>query len=110
MTLGVVPRWAETGYGYLELGEPGRGRRQGVRAGAALRREARRRRTPRASCASGDYLWNAGIFVFRGTTLLDVVARLAAGAGARAGGDRRRAATACASSTPASPPTRSTTR
>ena len=34
--------------------------------------------------ASGDYLWNAGIFVFRGATFLDSLARLAARPGARA--------------------------
>jgi mannose-1-phosphate guanylyltransferase len=77
MTLGVTPRWAETGYGYLELGEP---------AGApgesgALRRLRRFVEKPTLENAerfvrSGDYLWNAGIFVFRGTTFLDVLARL----------------------------------
>ncbi len=73
MTLGVVPRWAETGYGYLELtaGEDAAGARQVARfvekpdAGNAAR-----------FLASGLHLWNAGIFVFRGTTLLDHIARL----------------------------------
>ena len=41
--------------------------------------------------AGGNHLWNAGIFVFRGSTLLDVVARLEPELRARAGGDRRRA-------------------
>ena len=40
----------------------------------ALRREAHRPRTPQRFLASGNYLWNAGIFVFRGSTLLDLVA------------------------------------
>jgi mannose-1-phosphate guanylyltransferase len=76
MTLGVVPRWAETGYGYLELepasednGEDG------------VRRVRRFVEKPSAENAerflrSGNYLWNAGIFLFRGSTLLDIVARL----------------------------------
>jgi len=68
VALGVVPRWAETGFGYLELG--------GSVAGAAGLREVVRfrekpdRATAEAFVASGNHLWNAGIFVFRGTTLL----------------------------------------
>jgi mannose-1-phosphate guanylyltransferase len=73
MTLGVVPRWAETGYGYLEL-EAGEGEDE-------VRRVRRFVEKPSAENAerfvrSGNYLWNAGIFLFRGSTLLDVVARL----------------------------------
>jgi len=73
MTLGVTPRWAETGYGYLEL-EPGAGL-EGVRR---VRRFVEKPTPENAArfVASGDYLWNAGIFVFRGTTFLDVLARL----------------------------------
>jgi len=74
MTLGVVPRWAETGYGYLELGEPV-GEVAGVRR---VRRFVEKPDAPRAAgfLASGGYLWNAGIFVFRGATLLGHLARL----------------------------------
>ncbi|HEX4959581.1 MAG TPA: mannose-1-phosphate guanylyltransferase [Thermoanaerobaculia bacterium] len=73
MTLGVKPYRAETGYGYLELA-PG--------AGAEGVRQVRRfveKPTPENAVrfvASGDYLWNAGIFVFRGATFLEVLARL----------------------------------
>jgi mannose-1-phosphate guanylyltransferase len=80
MTLGVVPRWAETGYGYLELEpelEPGAGRNDD----SGVRRVRRFVEKPSAEnaerfLASGNYLWNAGIFLFRGSTLLDIVARL----------------------------------
>jgi mannose-1-phosphate guanylyltransferase len=88
MTLGVVPRWAETGYGYLEL-EPGADGSSlsdiagvaGVAGMAGVRRVARFVEKPDAAkavtfLASGLHLWNAGIFVFRGTTLLDHIARL----------------------------------
>lgn len=73
MTLGVTPRWAETGYGYLEL-EPGTGP-------DAVRRVRRFVEKPDPETAerffrSGDYLWNAGIFLFRGSTLLDILGRL----------------------------------
>ena len=73
MTLGVVPRWAETGYGYLEL-EPDAGE-DGVRR---VRRFVEKPSAENAErfLASGNYLWNAGIFLFRGSTLLDIVARL----------------------------------
>lgn len=73
MTLGVVPRWAETGYGYLEL-EPEAGP-EGVRR---VRRFVEKPTPENAArfLAAGNYLWNAGIFVFRGSTLLDIVARL----------------------------------
>jgi mannose-1-phosphate guanylyltransferase len=73
MTLGVTPRWAETGYGYLEL-EPGAGLE-----GARRVRRFVEKPTPENAARfvdSGDYLWNAGIFVFRGATFLDVLARL----------------------------------
>jgi mannose-1-phosphate guanylyltransferase len=73
MTLGVTPRRAETGYGYLELA-PGAGL-DGVRR---VRRFVEKPTPENAArfVASGDYLWNAGIFVFRGATFLEVLARL----------------------------------
>ncbi|HEY4588581.1 MAG TPA: mannose-1-phosphate guanylyltransferase [Thermoanaerobaculia bacterium] len=79
MTLGVVPRWAETGYGYLELEPPSEDTEGTGEDG--VRRVRRFVEKPSAENAerfvrSGNYLWNAGIFLFRGTTLLDVVARL----------------------------------
>ncbi|HSG38648.1 MAG TPA: sugar phosphate nucleotidyltransferase [Thermoanaerobaculia bacterium] len=73
LTLGVVPHRPETGYGYLEL-EPGE-------AGDGIRQVRRFVEKPSAENAarfveSGHYLWNAGIFVFRGTTFLDILARV----------------------------------
>jgi len=72
MTLGVTPRWPETGYGYLELEE--RAEEEGVRR---VRRFVEKPDLAAAEryVASGNHLWNAGIFLFRGTTLLDVLAR-----------------------------------
>ncbi len=72
LTLGVVPRWPETGYGYLRLG-----RMLDERTG--LRRVSRFTEKPDARTAkrfvkSGNYLWNAGIFAFRGARLLELVA------------------------------------
>jgi mannose-1-phosphate guanylyltransferase len=72
MTLGVTPRWAETGYGYLEL-DPDE-------EAGGVRRVRRFVEKPSAEDAerylrSGRHLWNAGIFVFRGSTLLELLGR-----------------------------------
>jgi mannose-1-phosphate guanylyltransferase len=86
MALGVTPRWAETGYGYLELedlegGEPGAAGAPGASASPAAPRRVRRFvEKPGAEDAaryvtSGRHLWNAGIFVFRGERLLELLAR-----------------------------------
>jgi mannose-1-phosphate guanylyltransferase len=73
MALGVVPHRPETGYGYLEL-EP-QPEPDGVRR---VRRFVEKPSAEAATrfVASGNYLWNAGIFVFRGSTLLGILERL----------------------------------
>ncbi len=73
IALGVVPRWAETGYGYLEL-EP----ESGPDGARRVRRFVEKPSAENAArfVAAGSYLWNAGIFVFRGTTLLGLLERL----------------------------------
>lgn len=92
VALGVRPRWAETGFGYLELGAPVDGA-DDLRAVARFR-EKPDRATAEAFVASGRHLWNAGIFVFRGSTLLAELARhapaLAAGLAAMAREPARR--------------------
>jgi mannose-1-phosphate guanylyltransferase len=75
MTLGVVPRWAETGYGYLELAAEAAPEPGAVRGVARFVEKPGPENAARF-LAGGSHLWNAGIFVFRGSTLLDVVARL----------------------------------
>jgi mannose-1-phosphate guanylyltransferase len=74
MTLGVPPTRAETGYGYLELGEV-------LDSSTGLRQVKRFTEKPDPGTAeefysSGNYLWNAGIFVFPGDVLLQRVAEL----------------------------------
>ncbi len=75
VALGVAPTRPETGYGYLQLGKPV--------PGFPRLREVRRfvekpnRRTAQRYLRSGDYRWNAGIFVWRAATLLSEVARWA---------------------------------
>jgi mannose-1-phosphate guanylyltransferase len=69
LTLGVVPSRPETGYGYLELREA----RAAQGAAFMLKAFVEKPERTRAEdfVASGRYLWNAGIFVFRPQTLLD---------------------------------------
>lgn len=67
VTLGVVPTRPDTGYGYIEVepGPPG--------AARAVRRfvEKPDAETAARFVKSGSYLWNAGIFVFKPSVLLE---------------------------------------
>ncbi len=69
VALGVTPRWPETGYGYLDLGE--------VLAHDIGLREVRCFTekpdgvTAKRFFEGGNHLWNAGIFVFLGDVLLE---------------------------------------
>lgn len=71
ITVGIVPTRAETGYGYLKLGGP---------VADELREVAAFVEKPNAETASlylesGEYLWNAGIFVTKARRLLDEIRR-----------------------------------
>ncbi len=67
VTLGIKPTRPETGYGYIRVGEPFTGTARRVQAFV----EKPNGQTAMAYFASGDYLWNAGIFVFRADVMLD---------------------------------------
>jgi len=67
MTIGITPSRPETGYGYLECGEP---------LGATSQQVLAFREKPSRDVAieyvkSGRYLWNAGMFVWRADVFLD---------------------------------------
>ena len=72
MTVGVRPTHPETGYGYLQCGRA---------TGTGEVREVMRfkeKPSPEVAVdylASGEYLWNAGIFVWRVATFLSELAR-----------------------------------
>lgn len=71
MTLGVQPTRPDTGYGYLELGpliEPETGLRQVVQY-----KEKPDQATADRFVESGDYLWNAGMFLCRAGRLLELL-------------------------------------
>lgn len=72
VTFGVVPRRAETGYGYIEKGQE---RDSGfvVETFTEKPDEA----TAEAMAADGRYLWNSGMFMFTAGAFLDEARRLA---------------------------------
>ncbi|MDO5648493.1 mannose-1-phosphate guanylyltransferase/mannose-6-phosphate isomerase [Paracoccus sp. (in: a-proteobacteria)] len=66
VTFGITPDRPETGYGYLELAGQGDGPQP-------LARFVEKPDADRAAqmLAQGNYLWNAGIFLFRAGTMID---------------------------------------
>lgn len=66
VTLGIKATRPETGYGYIRLGEPMSGQARQVAQFA----EKPNLETAQRYLVSGDYLWNAGIFVFRADVML----------------------------------------
>ena len=72
VVLGIQPRWAETGYGYIEFPP-------GVAAGKldciAVRafHEKPDPKTARRYVAAGNFYWNAGMFFWRTSVLLDAL-------------------------------------
>jgi len=74
VTFGIVPTGPETGYGYIQCAEVPR---HGV-AGAVKRFvEKPNLEKAKGFLASGDYLWNSGIFCFRADAILKAVERYA---------------------------------
>lgn len=69
VTLGVVPTSPHTGYGYLHRAAPLEGFDDVSRV--AEFREKPARDVAEDYLASGEYWWNAGMFVWRARTLLD---------------------------------------
>ena len=75
LTFGVRPTRPETGYGYLELGPEHS--HEGEWSVHRLQRFVEKPDVDhaRAYLESGGHLWNAGIFAWRATTLLDEIRR-----------------------------------
>jgi len=72
--LGIVPRWAETGYGYIEFP---RGTRSGSLSAAAVSsfREKPDSKTAAKYLAAKRFYWNAGMFFWRTDVLLEALRR-----------------------------------
>ncbi len=78
VTVGVRPTRAETGYGYVEVGEA---------IGTGVHRARRfvekpNRQRAEQFLASGSYLWNAGMFFFRADVILEAIDKHLPGLGA----------------------------
>lgn len=74
VVLGIQPRWAETGYGYIEFPEgaaPGDVNPMPVRQF----REKPDQATAERYVAAGHFFWNAGMFFWRADVLLDALRR-----------------------------------
>ena len=71
VTLGVTPTSPATGFGYVQKGAP---TEVPGAAEAASFREKPDRATAERYLASGEYLWNSGMFVWRARTVLDALA------------------------------------
>ncbi len=69
VTFGMQPHTAETGYGYIEVGDP----LPDLPGIHALARFVEKPDAPTAAklAASGRHLWNSGMFVFTARTLLE---------------------------------------
>ena len=72
VVLGIQPRWAETGYGYIEFPKsvtPGSLEALAVRSF----REKPDERTAARFVRRGNFFWNAGMFFWRASTVLDLM-------------------------------------
>jgi mannose-1-phosphate guanylyltransferase len=69
VTLGIRPTRPETGYGYIRLGEATTGTARAVSSFAEKPDAA----TARRYLESGEYLWNAGLFVFTARAMLQAL-------------------------------------
>lgn len=73
VTLGITPTYPATGFGYIEVGDPWPGVSRARRARQFVEKPGRD--TAQSYLDSGAYLWNAGMFVVRAGTLLDLLGR-----------------------------------
>ena len=73
VTFGIRPTHPETGFGYIRMGEAIAGR-DGRAVGAFV--EKPDTQTAESYVASGDYVWNSGMFCFRADALLAVAAQV----------------------------------
>ncbi|MEQ8657869.1 MAG: mannose-1-phosphate guanylyltransferase/mannose-6-phosphate isomerase [Hyphomicrobiales bacterium] len=71
VTFGITPTRPETGYGYLELAGTTNDKPVVLLSRFVEKPDAE---AAAAMLASGNYLWNAGIFLFRADTLVDAFA------------------------------------
>ena len=75
VTFGIKPTRPETGFGYIKLGSAMKGKADGAYNIAAFV-EKPNLETAQRYVQSGDYCWNAGMFLFRADVMLKEIERL----------------------------------
>lgn len=78
VTVGIRPTRAETGYGYVEMGEA---LEPGVHRARRFVEKPNRQRAEQF-LAAGTFLWNSGMFFFRASAILDAIRTHLPGLGA----------------------------
>ncbi|MDH4157834.1 MAG: sugar phosphate nucleotidyltransferase [candidate division Zixibacteria bacterium] len=73
ITIGIVPTRAETGYGYIKLGEPFKHEGDGPVYHVAAFTEKPRAVVAHEYYYSGKYLWNAGMFIWSAESILAAI-------------------------------------
>ncbi len=71
VTIGIKPSRPETGYGYVQYGEPVEGEINKV----VVFKEKPNLATAQSYLADGHFLWNAGIFVWNVQTIVDSITK-----------------------------------
>ena len=73
VTIGIEPTHPATGFGYIRMGEP----LEGFPTARSVREFVEKPDAERAAAylATGEFRWNAGMFVVRAATLLDLLAQ-----------------------------------
>lgn len=71
VTIGVTPTHPETGYGYIRVGAEVEGKRNALWVRSFHEKPSRRQ--AEQFVASGEYLWNSGMFVFQVSTILQAL-------------------------------------
>jgi len=82
VTFGVVPTQPETGYGYIQLGDAlggAAGKDQPAVNSIAAFKEKPTLNVAEQYVSSGQYRWNAGIFLMKASTWLSAIERFAPG-------------------------------
>ena len=70
-TFGIVPTHAETGYGYLELSD--KKLQNSDVSGVRCFIEKRKLADAQEYFESGNFLWNAGLFLFKARTIIEAL-------------------------------------
>jgi mannose-1-phosphate guanylyltransferase len=76
VTVGIQPRWPETGYGYIQFVDEDDGKNKYFARGvykAKTFAEKPNLETAEKFLASGDFLWNSGMFVWRVDVILEQI-------------------------------------